>query len=367
MIKKIFIGSGFNFTRQFEEFAVALKRIGVECKVCKQTEIITSYRSSLHPTRYIKKIRNGTTSKDRKQFTSIIEEFQPDLILIDRFDDSFGVEAIKSGIPVIILVRGDWWGMADRRYKQSIKMRIGFTLFVNRFAKFVLKNSIGIITVDDYCAGIVSQRYPKKILGTVPDGQDPSKWNLNINIKELKHPCIGILQDVFDWEKGREILLLKDVIGRLPNVTVYWAGDGDKRDEILAELDHFENFIYLGRLNGKEKVMEFLRSIDLYILLSGIGGSGLSMREGMLMEKPIISTRVGRMNDLIEDKKFCLFYNKGDSNDLYKKINTLLNDKNLSQKLGKNAREYVVSSFSWDKIAEHFMKIISRIDIPKNN
>ena len=49
----------------------------------------------------------------------------------------------------------------------------------------------------------------------------------------LKHPCVGLVQDANWWGKTKEILMLEDVLEEMPDVHFYWAGDGHYRKKIV--------------------------------------------------------------------------------------------------------------------------------------
>ena len=135
-------------------------------------------------------------------------------------------------------------------------------------------------------------------------GTKKKKW-------KLKHPCVGFLQGSVIWEKTKEMLTLTKVIESMPEVTFYWAGDGPYRDIILTKLKKYDNFHWLGPLEYPGKVREFLSSIDIYGLASGIDMSPLTLLEAQLMEKPVIATKVGGIPELMLDNETGFLVNKG--------------------------------------------------------
>ena len=55
---------------------------------------------------------------------------------------------------------------------------------------------------------------------------------------KLKHPCVGVLQSANIWGKAEQMLILKKLMKKMPDVTFYWAGDGPYRKKILPELSN---------------------------------------------------------------------------------------------------------------------------------
>ena len=44
----------------------------------------------------------------RRKFKKLIESFKPDAVLVDR-QSNFGLEVIKAGIPLFVILRGHHW------------------------------------------------------------------------------------------------------------------------------------------------------------------------------------------------------------------------------------------------------------------
>ena len=154
------------------------------------------------------------------------------------------------------------------------------------------------------------------------------------------------------------MLILEKVLDKFPEITFYWVGDGPYKDEILSKLNKFNNFEWLGALAYPEKVREYLTEIDVYALVSGIDMSPLTLQEAQLMQKPVIATKVGGIPELMIDTKTGFLIKQGDHNDLIEKIQLLINDENLSKKMGNEGKKFVEENFSWDNIAKQF-KIIA--------
>ena len=181
---------------------------------------------------------------------------------------------------------------------------------------------------------------------------------------KLKHPCVGLLQGATIWDKTKEMLILPKVLEKMPNVTFYWAGDGPYRDKILPKLEKFKNFQWLGALEYPEKVRQFLSEIDVCALLSGIDMSPLTLQEAQLMQKPVVATNVGGIPELMRNNETGFLTKKGDQNELFKKLEILMNDEKMSQKMGNAGKEFISNNFSWKIIAKDFKdKVEKHLDL----
>ena len=331
------------------EFSNALEKLGIKCKLVKDSDISTGFPS--------KKILDWLPNK---KFKKLIKEFQPDAVFIDR-QSHFGKDVLKTGIPLFVLLRGHYWSeqkwAKETIYKDSKNKTVLW--FRNKIAEKIFKECTAIFPICEYLEDVVKKYHPSQKTHVFFEGIDSTKWYKTKEM-ELKHPCIGLLQDANWWGKTKEMLVLKSVLKSLPEVTFYWAGDGPYTQKILEELDQFENFVWLGRLQYPDKVREFLSTIDIYALISGMDLAPLTLKEAQLMEKPVLGTNVGGIPEMMSDKQTGFLIKEGDSEDLCDKIKILLNDSKLQQKMGQTGKKFVEGQFSWEIIAQRFLKNIEQ-------
>ena len=103
----------------------------------------------------------------------------------------------------------------------------------------------------------------------------------------------------------------------------------------IFELEKFKNFQWLGALEYPEKVRQFLSEIDVCALLSGIDMSPLTLQEAQLMQKPVVATNVGGIPELMRNNETGFLTKKGDHDELFKKLEILINDEKISQKMSR--------------------------------
>ena len=148
------------------------------------------------------------------------------------------------------------------------------------------------------------------------------------------------------------------------SVTFYWVGDGPYRDKVLPKLEKFENFKWLGALEYPEKVRQFLSEIDVYALLSGIDMSPLSLQEAQLMQKPVVATDVGGISELMKNNETGFLIKQGAHDELFKKLEILINDEKMSQKMGSAGKKFISNNFNWEIIAKGFQdKVRKHMDL----
>jgi glycosyltransferase involved in cell wall biosynthesis len=346
---RLLIGGSSSKLFHLKEFADALEDIGIKTKVVLDVDYSDGFPS--------RKISHWFQQDHR--FKKLIEDFKPDAIFVDR-QRHFGLSSIKSKIPLLVHVRGDFWKemkMAEQTLYKSFPKRIVLRKW-DEIAHQCFKKSKIILPICKYLQKRTSEHYPNQNIQVLYQGINPENWFKQKGMN-LKHPCIGLVQSANIWEKTKEMLLLTKVMGKFPHITFYWVGDGPYGKEVLPELEEFENFKWLGTLEYPNKIREFLSEIDAYALISGIDMSPLTLLEAQLMEKPVIATNVGGISELMNDGKTGFLIKKNDSKNLEEKISCIL-EEITSDKMGSEGRKFVIDNFDWKIIAKKFKNILEQ-------
>lgn len=331
-----------------KEFSEYLEKFNVECKLVRETDYVIRF-----PTKQIYKLVSN-----KNKLKQLIDDFKPDLVFTDG-KTAFGLEIIKLGIPLFVLLRGDWWSLVEYA-KDTIYDNFFMRKVVdmrNDIANEMMSKATVLLPICNYLVGITKQHHPEQVMKVFIEGIESSKWYKTEGM-QLKHPCVGLLQDANHWAKTKEMLVLETVIEKMPDVNFYWAGDGKFKNRILPRLDKFKNFHWLGPLQYPDKVKDFLTEIDVYALLTGGDTTPLSLKEAQLMEIPVLATDFGGIPEIMSDGTTGYLVKKGDSIDLIKKISALLNDKKLSKEMGESGRKFIQKEFSLEASAKNFLDII---------
>jgi len=332
-----------------KEFSNALQKFGVECKLVNDIDYARGFPS--------KKLSEWVTGK--KKFKGLIKDFSPDAVLIDR-PGHFGSAAIDAKIPLFVLLRGNYWLEVEAAKKilynnQKMRMVIWFR---NRISEKCIRNATVLLPICRHLENVVKERYPNQNTAVFLEGVDSLHW-YNGNGMQLKHPCVGLLQDAHVWYKTKEMLVLNKVLEKMPDVHFYWAGDGPLLERILPKLNKYDNFHWLGRLQYPEKVREFLSSVDVYALVSGQDSAPLTLKEAQLLKKPVVASNVGGIPEMMIDGKTGFLVDEGDHQGWIEKISKILNDKDLTENMGKNGKKFVQDTFNWETGAKKFLELLN--------
>lgn len=142
------------------------------------------------------------------------------------------------------------------------------------------------------------------------------------------------------------ILAIKELKKTYPNIILIATRKGDYLDELkefTCEKGLRENVIFTGDIDNPDVPMCIC---DIYTHISLGEGLPLALLEAMSFGKPIVATAVGGIPEVIQDGKNG-FLVEGDIDCIVEKIRLLLEDDEVSKKLGNNARDTINERFNF--------------------
>jgi len=345
---RLLIGGSSSFLFHLKEFSDTLNSLGVESKLVFDSDYADGFPS--------RKIKNWFQTK--KKFNKLIDEFKPDAIFVDR-QRHFGINALKANIPLFVLLRGHYWSELywnKRTMYKPFHKRIALWQW-DKLGKEIFNGATAIFPICKYLEKITNKFVPDKSTKVFFEGVDASKW-YQVKGMNLKHPCVGLLQRASWWGKTSEMLILKKVLEKMPDVSFYWAGDGPLRERVLSELDKYDNFHWLGNLQYPDKVREYLSEIDVYALITGMDLAPLTLKEAQLMKKPVVVTNVGGNPEMMVDGKTGFLVEKGNDTQLIEKLRLLFEDVDMAKKMGNEGRKFIERTFNWKLVTKNFIEMI---------
>jgi glycosyltransferase involved in cell wall biosynthesis len=147
-------------------------------------------------------------------------------------------------------------------------------------------------------------------------------------------------------------------IRKYSDIEFYLAGKGELEDKLKNRIkkDNLYNVKLLGSFKHEE-LLKIYQKATLFIFPSYYEGFPTVVLEAMSCGLPVLVTDIEAHKTFIEDGKNGIFIKKGSAEDATKKIELILNNSDLRDKLGKNARKTIEEKFTWDKISLKFEKI----------
>ncbi len=139
------------------------------------------------------------------------------------------------------------------------------------------------------------------------------------------------------------------------HVKLLIVGKGIKEDEDLFTSSR--NIIHVGKKNN---VVPYLQAMDVYVLPSLTETTSLSTLEAMACGVAVVVTPVGYVKEYIKEKYNGMFFPFKNSLVLSLKLNMLIEDKKLLERLIKNGRRTVEQQFKWEETAKGIVNLLKR-------
>ena len=141
-------------------------------------------------------------------------------------------------------------------------------------------------------------------------------------------------------EKGHKYLIeaAKILNEKYNNFLFIFVGKGPLENTLKKQ--SFKNIIFINELKHSE-LMKIYNEVDLVVIPSVHEAFGLVIGESMIMEKPIISTNIDAIRELITNNKEGLLVNPKDPKALAQAIERLYLNENLRLLFSKNAKEKI--------------------------
>lgn len=164
--------------------------------------------------------------------------------------------------------------------------------------------------------------------------------------------------------KGQDILVeaVKDIclqekycvkfIGEVKNNEYY--------NELIKKINDYnlkDHVVLAGKMEKENVINEIIKS-DVIVITSLFEGQSLVLLEGLFLGKPLITTMVGIVAEIIKDNINGLLVNKNDPIDLRDKIILLKSNITLQEKLIKEGKKTYTKNFSYEeslKKIEHLL------------
>jgi glycosyltransferase involved in cell wall biosynthesis len=170
--------------------------------------------------------------------------------------------------------------------------------------------------------------------------------------------------------KGLEYLLMAIALvqKKIPEVQLIVVGKGAFTSHpgektffnvLIKRLDLEDNVEFVYNIKDVE-LAKYYAACDVFALPSRMEGWGLSLMEAMATGKPVVSTNVGGIPELVENKVNGYLCNPGDVTTLSKKIIYLLKNEDVAKEIGKMGLKKA-RSYSWEKTAKRVKNIYERI------
>ena len=272
-------------------------------------------------------------------------------------DAAVGYFAKKFDVPYLQQSHGDLPRiMTKRRLKQLSEELYGYR---------ILQNASRVIALNQ----LEAERYmmlgiPKEKVAIIPNGIDLSEYS-RLPLKGLFKHKYGIPENKkvilylsrIDKIKGVDFLvqayahLMKTMLYTDAILVIAGPDEGFLSEvNLLAKsLGVSKSILFTGAIYGEEKLQAYVDS-DVYVLPSRYETFPMGLLEAYACCKPVITSNVGGLKDLVIDGNTGFLINEGEIKLFAEKLHFLLNNNDDAKAMGLHGNDFVCKNYSIDRI-----------------
>lgn len=297
-----------------------------------------------------------------RKVMKIIEDFKPHIIHGAVFEGvtMAAINGFIKNVPIIIIEETS--DPQNRRWKGHLLMRI--------FSKLADK-CIGVSpAATDYLKNKLRIKADKVVL--ITNGVAIPQRLTEIKRQELRADysidqgeiLIGTVGRMLQNEHKRFSDLIEAfslLVKKGIKVKLMLVGDGPEKanyEKLANELQIQDHIMFVGY---QSKVSDFYSIFDIFSLVSAYEAFGLVLAEAMLHKLPIVATKVGGMQYIVEDSYSGFLVEKYDINEISNKLSQLCKNKGLRENFGKNGYLKAIENYTEERYVKEVQNLYQQM------
>ena len=138
-------------------------------------------------------------------------------------------------------------------------------------------------------------------------------------------------------------------------------GFKDKLEELMRDLDLEGKVLILSNLPEEELLVLYsLAEVFIFPTVTQDEGFGLVAAEAMAAEIPVVASNIAAIPEVVKDGKTGFLFKPNNYLELANKVNLLLQDGRLRERMGRKGRERVQKEFNWGNVAQRVRGVYER-------
>ncbi|RPD45540.1 glycosyltransferase [Paracnuella aquatica] len=304
-----------------------------------------------------------------RQLKKLIRDFKPDIVHTHAAKPGALGRLAASALNVPVIVH-TFHGHVFHSYFNSLK-----TNFYINTERYLARRTDAIITISDQQKRELVEDFaiaPANKFHLIRLGLDLERFEVGQEEKRRKFRsefgvaddeiAIGIIGRLVPI-KNHDLFInaLAHVLGNTGRkVKAFIIGDGETRSrlESLAtergilfsqhtDSSHPHPLVFT---SWRKDVDAIMAGLDIVTLTSFNEGTPVSLIEAQAASKPIVSTRVGGIGDIVLEGKTALLSDINDDPSFYNNLLSLVNNDNLRQRLGYEGADFVRERFGYQRL-----------------
>ena len=260
-------------------------------------------------------------------------------------------------IPYLITTHGSdlYYFKEDNRWKTQVRDASVRSKFITANSNFTRQWYLDMFGHD---LSKKTKTIPAGISNNIDFNRDVSWIDKKLNFQYDK---MVLFTGRLTEHKGVEYLIKA---ARQIKAEVVIAGDGPERKYLESLILKFKltNVHMVGYFSHKlDTINDFYLRADVYVAPSVWNEPlGLVILEAMVNKTPVVVSRKGGVTTLVKDGYNGFLVRPRSPKLIVEKVNQLLQDEKLAERMGERAYKTVTEKFSWDKIATKFYNLYDK-------
>jgi len=257
-------------------------------------------------------------------------------------------------------------------HNYAVSPRFGFGWFENWIDKKTIKATKSFISVSKSCSNSIYTRkfFNKNVnVDYIYNGVEIEKMNTSGSYRDklnIGNSNLCVMLANYETRKGHGFVLeaFSSVLEKHPDTYLVFAGGGTTNDieRIKSQnnkLAVYKNVIFLNYIPDG---LGLIYDSDIVLIGSqSFESFGLTAAEAMLLRKPIVSTNVGGLAEVIGSQGGCGFLvEKDQPQEFAMQIISLIEDQNLQKRMGDRGYKRVKKMFSAKEMSYKYHQELTR-------
>lgn len=228
-----------------------------------------------------------------------------------------------------------------------------FRVVFKGLSDLTLRNADKIIVINEYTRSVLlAQGFDREKIVIIPPGIHVEKYAKRTARTSKTIDCLTCSYLL----KRKNIDFLINVIERVvkidKRIRLIVVGDGPQMEPLrsLVKKHHLENHIVFAGFVQQKDILKYYKSADIYLNASSTEGFATVSLEALAAGLPIITSRVGGFETVVQNGKNGYILDKLDDDAFAQKILSLSKDSKLLNKMGDMSRQIAQNEYDWDSV-----------------